>query len=173
MSEIKVDHLVDGVNPSGSTNLTFNPLPPALGLSLVNQYTVRKIYKLRKSIFNKLSLVINNIMAKKPYQVAKVYRFQAIDVCNRFNSVSYFYDMQRLYPLTPQEYAIVNSCSDNLNTKWENDCPLIKLGKEKYPELINFFNYVEKELKYKDLHAGNVMKDKSGNFKLIDLEGFI
>lgn len=46
---------------------------------------------------------------------------------------------------------------------------------EKYHSLKikKFFSYINKyKYFYIDMHSGNVMKEKNGNYKLIDLEGF-
>lgn len=140
-------------------------------LSFLDNLIVRKHASISKLRFEKFQSIIKSLINSPIYNVVPIYKFEIIS--DAIEEVQYYYDMKRLYPLEHEEKLIINSCEDNLFQPWEDEIKLISLGKEKYPNLIKFLSEVIKDLHYKDLHGGNVMKDEIGNYLLIDVEGFI
>jgi hypothetical protein len=46
-------------------------------------------------------------------------------------------------------------------------------GRHEYPMLFEFLKIVTQQQRYWDIHSGNILMDPEGNYRLIDLEGFL
>lgn len=88
------------------------------------------------------------------------------------NLIRYSYEMAYLKPLSQEESYFINR-------KWSNDHYIDETSwkikrvenlAKKYPKLAAFTEAYQ--WTYLDWHAGNVMRDQQGNFRIIDLEGF-
>lgn len=106
---------------------------------------------------------IKKVCSSKNASIVKIHK------CGTFTSnksKSYYYIMDKLKPL-PNEYedTVIDIIGDFSFTK-------------KYPYFISkklkSFLASTSKLKYKyaDIHSGNIMLDRFGNFKYIDLESF-
>jgi len=148
-------------------------LPPFI--EVINENIVRKHASASNEDFLKIKSIIEKYIAEPSEQVVNVLFFQIKDTFKFFNKtyVNYCYDMKRLYKLSEEERDIIHSASTNLCCMWEDDVPLIKLGKEKYPNLIKLLKEIIHDNEYHDLHSYNILKDSDGSYKIVDLEGFV
>lgn len=153
--------------------MKFNRLPKDHGLQLVNQFSVRKTSFVNKFYLNQLKEFIEPLVGMPRNDIVPVYNFSFNPEIDSNNLYEYSYRMQRLYPLTSKEEEIVDSSVVNLGTEWEDKCGIMVFAKKNNPTLYNFLSRVLLNLKYKDMHGGNVMKNKEGVYLTIDLEGFI
>ncbi len=95
----------------------------------------------------------------------------------------YSYKMDLLFPLEDEEESFIDHVTEEMSHKginiFSNDILksyqydiLIKYM-QKHTALTAFLKRVLMEGRYLDLHAGNVMKNSNGDFKLIDIESFV
>lgn len=152
--------------------LKFSPLPRHSGLQLINEFCIRKTNTIYEINFKKLQSIIQSFIDHPNDDVVSISNFTYRNM-DDFERYEYSYEMQRLYNLNDEEKFIVDSSYDNLGEEWEDTVFIIKAAKEHSPKLYNFLYRALYHLKYKDMHSGNVMKDNVGNYKIIDIEGFI
>lgn len=89
----------------------------------------------------------------------------------RISSTEYSYDMPLLAKLSISESNLVYYLSLQPKYQVEHQSKINRL-KRKHPKLFQVINKINSWEVYLDLHGGNVMRDKYGNYKLIDIEGF-
>lgn len=148
----------------------------------ISKTVVRKIvvdHFSNKKEVNKFESFVNKQINNPDKTIVKVLKF------GRLSPFDYYYDMEKLKNLSNMEITIVRLVSDymfNLNT--DNNAAtdpksynidsqiIIKNGWKKYPTLMKLLKKITSEEEYNDLHSGNIMKTKSGKYKIIDLEGF-
>ena len=153
--------------------MKFEELPRGRGLHLVNQHSVQKSGYLHKIYFNLFKDFIEPLVGFPHDDIVPIYNFSYATEEDDAERYEYSYEMQRLYPLTLEEREIIDYSYRNLGEEWEDKCAIVTSAKKNKPELYNFLSRVLLTLKYKDMHGGNVMKNKEGQFLMIDLEGFI
>lgn len=88
---------------------------------------------------------------------------------------TYSYTMKRLCVLSEMERRIIAHCIFlyEKNFSMENTECLLKMGRKVYPTLEPFMEEVISQGRYVDLHNGNFLKDETGAYKIIDVEGFL
>lgn len=99
-------------------------------------------------------------------------------VSKGFFHFRYNYLMQKLNPLSSFEKSVIEVWS-GINDDDREDIPkytpeqsdaISLAGQEQCPKLLKLMD--EWRWTYWDFHAGNVMKDDDGEYRIIDLEGF-
>lgn len=107
--------------------------------------------------------------------VVPVYDFQ-IGHC-RGGEYHYYYDMQTLLSLYPEEKRLVNWCDDAYDKDKilpsQNPEERIAQGWSEWPPLMQFIDKWIALRRHQDIHDGNIMIDENDCYKLVDLEGFI
>lgn len=151
------------------------------GIRLVDEHTVRKEAQLgTKSHFEFVRSVVKHFIRHPDSMVVPVYRFETIEEKDEgetktWGTYSYAYEMQRLGMLDNDERAIVDASHAFYRTGIPRDIKhdVLQMGWATYPKLMKFLNTVFKMGRYTDIHSGNFMKDEDGEYRIIDLEGFI
>ncbi len=111
--------------------------------------------------YQKIKGILSWVKKTKPKHVVKIYDEGQFTISGRLH---YFYVMEKLIPL-PASYDtdLINIIENRVETS-------IELLKPKVAEFIVAFDNCSRT--YVDLHERNVMMDRFGNYKLVDLEGF-
>lgn len=161
-------------------------LPKAHKISLINNWTVRKIetFSEPKRFEFLLSFLEQNQKAPDPL-IVQIYDF-GFNCKNNYFQLHY--DMMRCGVLYKDEkslidyYGLLFDSDANFNSNEEiksiiesafgSPSRFFEL-QVKFPELNSFLRKVVDKNYYFDLHSGNVMRDENANYVLIDLEGFI
>lgn len=91
--------------------------------------------------------------------------------CCKISSTEYSYDMPLMAMLSDSESELISLWTDGLDTRKEKRSKIYRLRK-KHPKLFQILKKLNSWETYLDLHEGNVMRDRYGNYRLIDLEGF-
>lgn len=91
---------------------------------------------------------------------------------SRVSSYQYSYDMPLLAYLSDTEYKLVTLLSRGNETNRKNNKKKILELEKKHPKLTQVIKKIKSWAIYGDLHGGNVMRDRYGNYRLIDIEGF-
>lgn len=150
------------------------------GIRLVDEFTVRKEARLStRENFTLVKAIVNHFINHPDPMVVPTYAFKVLQETNEkesnYGTYVYTYDMMRLGMLDSTERTIVDASNQfyhiGLSSDTKNDW--IQRGIREYPELIKFMNTVFKQGRYTDIHGGNFMKDDEGNYRIIDLEGFM
>jgi hypothetical protein len=109
-------------------------------------------------------------------QIVPVYQFQ--ELMRSEHIISYSYDMARLGLLSWEEGDIIDRVA-NLYDRFGNET-FHNVGEgefvsveRNFPNLYRFLFDLCQQYRYHDLHADNVRLDAEGNYRIIDLEGFI
>lgn len=147
-------------------------LPPGKGVELLENGNIRKIFHFNmERTFVFMDALVKHFIRNPDPMVVNVFNYTVID------NYSYSYDMERLGLLSAEEREIVDIAGDwydkHGSDAYEfllNDVKIQFQGNEK---LLNFLKLVIEQNRYHDLHSGNVMMDINGDYKLIDLEGFL
>jgi hypothetical protein len=92
--------------------------------------------------------------------------------CKRIDSREYSYDMPLLAFLSDSQHKLVNLLSLGSEVDRKQNMAEIRLLEKKHPKLAQVVKKINSWKVYGDLHGGNVMRNRYGNYKLIDLEGF-
>lgn len=92
--------------------------------------------------------------------------------CNLVSSREYSYDMPLLAFLSNSERKLVNLLSLGSEASRQQNIKEIRLLEKKHPKITQVVKKINSWKVYGDLHGGNLMRDRYGNYKLIDLEGF-
>ena len=112
-----------------------------------------------KKIFNKVKRIVNKQINNKDKDIVKVYSWKPLLSYKGY--YKYKYSMDRLLDIEKEDRQDIcrftyNRDRDSYNNK----------------KLFDFLMRADKK-GYRDIHDQNIMTDKKGNYKLIDLEGFI
>jgi hypothetical protein len=139
------------------------------GLELIDDFTVKKMgrYSLIESI-KQFEIIINHFINHPDPLVVPIYSYQYISGNNKSFYI-YSYTMKRLGLLSEEEKKIISLC---IRSKLDTDKDFCRL-KEEYSSLIHFMDQVLTQNRYVDLHNRNFLKDEEGNYKIIDIEGFL
>jgi hypothetical protein len=153
-----------------------NRLPPGKGVKLLDDgETIRKIAQCsedRTLVF--MENLVNHFIAFPDPMVVPVYRFEIIKR-SRHES-SYSYDMMRLGILSEKERELIDLVGDLHDSRGADACSLdyeLYPGRLEYPELFGFLKFITQQQRYWDIHSGNILMDSDGNYRLVDLEGFL
>jgi hypothetical protein len=92
--------------------------------------------------------------------------------CHQTSSREYSYDMPLLAYLSDSEYKLINLLSLGSEASRKQSIKEIISLEKKHPKLTQVVKKINSWKTYLDLHGGNVMRDRYGNYKLIDIEGF-
>lgn len=88
----------------------------------------------------------------------------------------YEYEMEQLYQLPRDEKRIVDAASDDWYDSGfypsQSKIEIVVASQTEYPDLFNFLESITRLGRYTDLHSGNLMLDRDGNYRLVDLESF-
>lgn len=93
-----------------------------------------------------------------------------LDYCSLAPS-EYSYDMPLMAKLSNSESELAEIYSDGPEARKIEKNKIYRL-KKKHPKLYQVLVKLDSWKTYVDLHEGNVMRDRYGNYKLIDIEGF-
>ena len=103
--------------------------------------------------------------------------FEFKEVLQQERQTFYYATMEKLYPLTEDEQKMIKSVCMDYNGNIENGKALqhivelqewLEFDKEK---VVSFHQGLTSlPVKHRDFHRRNIMKDKNGNYKLIDFE---
>jgi hypothetical protein len=89
----------------------------------------------------------------------------------------YSYDMLTLHSISKDEELLIDKLADfqsiHRRSPFEAQIEAVTMGQIHFPELTRFIQTVMEQNRYHDLHSQNVMIDNNGQFKLIDIEGFL
>ena len=149
-----------------------NRLP--YGLSLIGDSVVRKeAHYTRQESIDVLEKLAHYLIANPQPDIVPIYNFQRLP--RKGVAYRYQYDMMRLGLISDIEKDIINLMERGWRS-W-NDLSHVIAGLPAYhvdyPGLIPFISKVIQEDRYHDIHGGNFMIDMEGNYRLIDIEGFI
>ncbi len=95
-----------------------------------------------------------------------------------FYKENYWYEMDKLYPLSEKEYSIFYEIfinQDEVHSGFTSEW-ILHLDKKyrksrQHRKMLKFLKRIRNlPITHLDLHGGNIMKDKAGNYKLIDVE---
>lgn len=151
-------------------------------MAIIDIYDGNKIIKYanapNQNVINFLENFINKLIKNPDDNIVDVYEF------NRNKNLNYQYIMDWLHPLNQEEKAIVTILSGiqtyrqqhaGIKPKFvgEEKTNIILNAKKNYRSLYDFINEENERKRYFDFHEHNVMKDSFGNYKFIDLEGFV
>jgi len=137
--------------------------------------TVRKTANVSRDVtYIFIETLINHFIRNPDPLVVPVYNFEFIS--HKGGMYSYSYDMMRLSMLSITEKKLIDRIGDLYDSHVAKAC-FLKYeeypGADEYPELFRFLTEVTTGGKYWDIHSGNIMMDPDGNYRLIDLEGFL
>jgi hypothetical protein len=160
-----------------------NSLEDKWGLSLLDDNTVRKESSIgTKENWECFLSIMEYALKNIDSMLVPVYNFKvteepAPDYPYNYGIYRYYYDMKRLGMLSQQEKELITWTKKvhlygrgGLNLD-EHD--LLKEYRVIYPDLADFMDEVIQLNRYRDIHDGNFLLDEEGNYKIIDLEGFI
>lgn len=139
------------------------------GLQIIDDKTVKKTsqYSLFESV-QQSEKVINHFINHPHSMVVPVYSYEYLGQDDR-KFFTYSYSMKRLAILSDEERQIIHHCLCYRNQV----TAILELGQQYYPDLIKFMNTILDNDMYYDRHPGNFLKDEVGDYKIIDLEGFL
>lgn len=145
-------------------------LPAWKGLSfLPNGKGVRKIDKYFDEVKVDNTIEFLKYLKNNPHpNIVPVLNYHRLD------DNEYTYDMPLMAELNKSEGQLVDLFAegyDHPSYRIKNEKEVSSL-KEKHPKLYQVINKISSWDVYGDLHKGNVMKDRYGNLRLIDIEGF-
>lgn len=140
------------------------------------------------SEFSRIEAAINCLKYEPTPTYARVYSFDKLiqssrKLCNNKiqDYILYSYVMEKCFPLSEDERKVFHSiiCHEDLGIKKDYTKQTVKKmlagmsrGLDFDIEKVIFFyeNFKKSPVQHLDLHVRNIMKDKSGNFKLIDFD---
>lgn len=149
------------------------------GIKLVGDRIIRKEAGFGDRVaFNLIRRIVNHFIAFPSPLVVPVYRFEVLEEHDNMNgnwgTYKYAYEMRRLCMLSREEKTVINRVFRHVTPiKRDNPDPEIQACWKEFPQLVEFMNAVLTEGRYNDLHDGNFLKDENGDYKIIDLEGFM
>lgn len=157
--------------------LKYAEVPSYRGLSLETDSIVRKTWIVSTETYAlNVCQLVNNFIHNPDSKIVPVYDWQYFGRAD--HGYKYSYSMERMCSLSREEKTIIDVAGDS-ESRFAKD-PMLLCAQEscedlaqENPDLIAFLLEVIKDGKYHDLHSGNIMLDLDGNYKLIDLEGFL
>jgi len=153
-----------------------NRLPPGKPVELLDDgLTVRKTAQCsEEKTLRFMEALANHFIRHPDPMVVPVYSFEVLKK-SKYEYL-YTYDMQRLGLLLPEERQLIDLIADLYDLHGKDACNLeweLYPGKHEFPKLFSFLSRVCQEDRYFDIHSGNVLGDEDGEYRLIDLEGFL
>jgi hypothetical protein len=151
-------------------------LPPGKSVQLLDDgETIRKIAQCSElKTLEFMKAVTCHFIDYPDPMVVPVYRFEILEK-KRGNYV-YSYDMMRLGILSEVERDLIDRIGDLHDSYGGDACYRegeLYSGCYEYPELFNFLKLITRQQRYWDIHSGNILMDPDGQYRLIDLEGFL
>lgn len=136
------------------------------GCAAVYEFGKRHIIKygfLDRDDVKRLFQKLRYLKRTKPKHVMRIEQFGQILHPFYTNTVCYYYVAERLYPLKKDDRKYIQY--------FQGEPTVIDPAKVR-PSIIDAVRYAYRA-RYKDLHDNNVMQNKRGTCKLIDIEGFV
>lgn len=145
------------------------------GLELISDSIIKKNDQMSKvESLNQIKMIVNYFINNPSHLVVPVYGwFEGRKTSGYYE---YSYTMKRLFLLSQEEKQIVDRSYYFYNKApcpYKNGFEIIEQAQTDNPELLSFCKEVVEQNRYWDFHTGNVLKDELGDYKLIDLEGFM
>jgi len=141
-------------------------LPHWKGLRFIDDKTVRKIDSWGDQVRVHQTIELLTYLKNNPHPT-----IVPILDCRKISSTEYSYDMPLMAMLSESESELVSLYSDGPAARHNEHKKLLCL-KNKHPKLFQVVKKLDSWETYVDLHEGNVMRDRYGNYRLIDIEGF-
>ena len=164
--------------------IRYNNHPLPYGLEYIDDWTVRKTATCTgEDTLQYMEALCHHLIARPDPMVVPVYSFKYLG--KQINVHRYQYDMMRLGDLTREETAIVYQVGDAWRslqrhiatdpTHQFKDNAIYTPDEcwDKHPKLMSFLQEVVELDRYHDLHGENVMVDNDGDYRVIDVEGFL
>lgn len=157
-------------------------LPPGKPVQLISDGIIRKIERcsMEKSMIF-MEALINHFIEWPDPMVVPVYNFKVLS--NKRNDYAYQYDMMRLGILTQEERNLIDHIGDLCDRRgmdaFDEPSPkeeygtTLTQGEREFPQLFLFLKEVVRLNRYHDIHSGNILMDMDGDYRIIDLEGFL
>lgn len=141
----------------------------ANNIELINDVTIKKtvLYPSEKSLAFMKAIVEHFIKYPDP-MVVPLYSFEVY-------KNTYSYTMMRLGILSEKEKELIDFVGDMQDSYGAGACLQNKPYpySEEYPKLFEFLKTVTLQHRYWDIQSGNILMDPIGNYRLIDIEGFL
>lgn len=140
------------------------------------------------AMFTGIEKVASFLMRTQPDTYARVFNFTKLAESSRQlydgsqqNFILYSYVMEKCFPISEDERKVFHSIisHEDLGIEKNYSEERVKemlsgmaVGLDFEPERIIFFyrNFKKVPIYHRDLHVRNIMKDASGNFKLVDFD---
>jgi serine/threonine protein kinase len=140
-----------------------------------------------KKSYKNISQIINYLISNSPQTYAKVFshkymgEYSRDTVWGKQKYILYYYTMEKLMKLSEDEKKVFHSLISHEDQGKQKNWSSIKLkemltglqtGLDFDRKKVIFFmeNFVKIPIIHTDIHPRNIMKDASGNFKLIDFD---
>jgi len=162
-------------------------LPFKGGIKLISEFEVRKTARVHSiSVRKDMAKVVEWSSSKFNTIAVPAYNFKELRDYGGF--FEYSYDMPRMGRINKEHKEIIQFIVDRQHDEWgrplknpfnpnclnEKETLFMNNAWENHRDLMTFLLDVHEDNKYGDLHEGNVMiLPDTGDFALIDLEGFI
>lgn len=151
-------------------------LPPGTNIKLLDDnLTICKIVNCpEKKTLHFMKAIIEHFINHPDPMVVPVFSFKVIRESKLRGNI-YAYTMMRLGILSDEEKELIDFVGDLHDSYGAGACLQERYypGKDNCPELFNFLKTVVEQQRYWDIHSGNILMDHDGNYRLIDLEGFL
>lgn len=167
-----------GVGCFGKVYSLLNDDSKCIKISTVYNSLLKKSFKEYINIIdNNINYLINN--PTNPF--VRVYSFDLLDYKSEKNQATFSYVMDKCFRITDDEYKMFHSLvsHEDMNKVKKLSTNVVKkranglhLGLDfNIEHAIMFCDKLrESNIKHLDLHPRNIMKDKFGEFKLVDLD---
>lgn len=152
---------------------------------LVNDKVVRKIANtINHEVIEFVEGLARHFIASSDSMVVPIYNFEYSFKKDAYGyeAYHYTYEMARLGKLSEIEQSVIDTVGDGHSVGITKPCALgrnaacqkhLDEAWEHYPKIMDFLGQVIEQRRYVDLHGGNIMVDENGDYKLIDIEGFM
>lgn len=119
--------------------------------------------------------IVKHFINNPDPMVVPLYSFKIIRKFKSGNSI-YSYTMMKLDELSSAENEMLDRIGE-LHDKYGAAACILKdfhyEDQEKFPKLFEFLKTITLQGRFWDIHSGNILMDSSGNYRLIDIEGFL
>lgn len=122
-----------------------------------------------------MKAIVEHFIKHPDPMVVPLYSFKVIRK-SRFRNNKYSYTMMKLNALSKPEKDFIDRIGDLHDKYGAATCILENFyyeDQEKFPKLFEFLKTVTLQQRFWDIHSGNILMDSSGNYRLIDIEGFL